>query len=104
MREYRQLTEEDRIEIYAMKQAGNELKRLEQGRNEMKARLKEVVGCVPSDKGSCFHEAIGNVTPDDVCFGRREEILEKRKQLKAKTILERERINCKIIETGAVRV
>jgi len=42
----------------------------------------------------------GNVTPDDVYFGRREEILEKQKQLKPKTILERKRINCKIIETG----
>jgi hypothetical protein len=28
MREYRQLTEEDRIEIYAMKQAGKEQKSL----------------------------------------------------------------------------
>jgi len=28
-------------------------------------------------------------------------VLEKRKQLKARTILERKRINCKIIETGA---
>ncbi len=47
-----------------------------------------------------YHEAIGNVTSDDVYYGRREEIVEKRKQLKAKTILERKRINCKIIETG----
>jgi len=48
-----------------------------------------------------YHEAIGNVTPDDVYFGKREAIVEKRKQLKAKTILERKRINCNIIETGA---
>jgi hypothetical protein len=38
--------------------------------------------------------------PDDVYFGRRGKILEKRKQLKPKTILERKRINCKIIGTG----
>jgi hypothetical protein len=43
---------------------------------------------------------IGNVTPDDVYFGRREEILDKRKQLKVNTILEGKRINCKIIEAG----
>jgi hypothetical protein len=33
-------------------------------------------------------------------FGRREEILEKRKQLKAKTMLERKKYNGKIIEQG----
>jgi transposase len=34
-------------------------------------------------------------------YGRREEIMKRRKDLKAKTILERKNINCKIIETGA---
>jgi hypothetical protein len=32
--------------------------------------------------------------------GRREEILEKRKQLKAKTMLERKELNSKITEAG----
>ena len=40
------------------------------------------------------------MTPDDVYFGKREKILKKRKQLKVKTMLERKRINCKMIETG----
>jgi len=38
---------------------------------------------------------------DDVYFGRREQILKRRAELKEKTILERECYNSKIIETGA---
>ena len=48
-----------------------------------------------------YHEAIGNVRPDSVYFGWREKILDKRVELKTKTILERMKYTNKIIETGA---
>jgi transposase InsO family protein len=47
-----------------------------------------------------YHEAIGNVTPDDFYNGRHETILRKRFEQKAKTILERKKYNSKIMNSG----
>ena len=40
-----------------------------------------------------YHKALGNVTPDDVLHGRREEILITRKEVKAQTLASRKRYN-----------
>jgi hypothetical protein len=50
-----------------------------------------------------YHEALGNVTPDDVYFGRREALLKRREELKTKTLARRRRQNTETprpMETG----
>lgn len=51
-----------------------------------------------------YHEGIDNVTPDDVYFGRRKHIQQKRAELKVKSMLERKQFNGKLVITGAETV
>ena len=40
-----------------------------------------------------YHKALGDVTPADVLYGRREQILQRRKEVKAQTVLHRREYN-----------
>ena len=54
---------------------------------------EDVGACAAYDNAQRYHEALGNVTSDDVYSGRREAILEARRKLKAATLARRKAVN-----------
>jgi putative transposase len=51
-----------------------------------------------------YHKALGNVTPDDVLNGRREEILINRSEVKAQTLASRKRYNRLLRESQSTAI
>jgi transposase InsO family protein len=65
---------------------------------ELKAEISAFIGWYNARR---YHEGIGNVTPDDVYYGRRDTMLIQRKEVKQKTLLARREFNGRITKQEA---
>jgi len=57
---------------------------------------REISGFIEYYNSRRYHEALGNVTPDDVYFGKRDSIQTRRRKLQGKTLARRQAINAKL--------
>ena len=57
---------------------------------------REILGFVEYYNSRRYHEGLGNVTPDDVYFGKRDSIQTRRRNLQGKTLARRQAINAKL--------
>ena len=62
---------------------------------------REITSFVRYYNNECYHEALDNVTPADVYFGRAREVLARRERIKKRTMTERRRLYKEAIAAGA---
>jgi transposase InsO family protein len=79
--------------------------KIERYHKSLKSRVKlHIYGCPNTLKAEVgrfisyynkhrYHESLGNVTPDDVYYGRREEIIKERNEKRRRTVMKRKRYN-----------
>jgi transposase InsO family protein len=58
--------------------------------SELKAEIGKFISHYNKSR---YHESLGNVSPDDVFYGKRDKIIERRKQKQLRTFMERKKYN-----------